>query len=144
LFVRRPGARFSFANFARSLLYSSLAALSIGMDILFDEGVRIDVLNAQGGLYKNSAAGQRFTAAALKAPVAVRDSAGEGGAWGMAALAAYLFHCDQPLAAFLEDIFKASDPEVAAPDEGDLIGFEAYKQAYKNGLAIENAAIQAY
>jgi sugar (pentulose or hexulose) kinase len=114
------------------------------MDILFGEGVKLDVLNAHGGLYKTTTAGQRLTAAALNVPVAVRDSAGEGGAWGAALLASYLSHSDISLEGFLEGVFAAFQSSVAEPDEGDAAGFAKYKQAYKNCLAVESIAVKTF
>lgn len=90
LFMRRPDARFTLANFARVQLYAAMATLKLGMDILLvEEGVRLDTLLGHGGLFKTPVVGQKLLAGALGVPVAVMETAGEGGPWGMALLAAY-------------------------------------------------------
>ena len=91
LFVRLPGSSFTLANFMRANLFSALGALTIGLDILFEvEKVKIDRIFGHGGFFKTKGVGQRIMAAALNVPVSVMETAGEGGAWGMALLAAYL------------------------------------------------------
>ncbi|MNC47303.1 hypothetical protein D3C75_963560 [compost metagenome] len=145
LFVRSPESRFNLANFMRTHLYSAFAALKIGMDILTKkENVAIDSILAHGGLFKTPIVGQRMVAAALNVPVSVMATAGEGGAWGIAILAAYMSNKGQqePLADFLEDkVFKAAEGQKIHPDSADVAGFELFLERYSKGLAIEQAAV---
>ncbi|MDR2343235.1 MAG: ATPase [Spirochaetaceae bacterium] len=144
LFVRKPDSDFTLANFMRVVLYSTMATLKIGMDILTEkEGIRLDRLLGHGGLFKTRGVGQRLLAAALDAPVAVMDSAGEGGAWGIALLAAYMDRkgAGETLEAFLSQrVFTGSLGETLRPDAEDRQGFTEYMERYKAGLAIERAA----
>lgn len=146
LFARLPDAKFSLANFMRSLLYSSMATLRIGMDILVEkEGVELKQLLGHGGLFKTKGVGQRLMAAALNVPVAVMETAGEGGPWGMALLAAYMAHKDETdtLENFLGGkVFAAAKCERVLPDAGDVQGFSAYMGRYKAGLHAERAAVR--
>ncbi|MEC0168348.1 FGGY-family carbohydrate kinase [Paenibacillus graminis] len=145
LFVRSPESRFNLANFMRTHLYSAFAALKIGMDILTKkENVAIDSILAHGGLFKTPMVGQRMVAAALNVPVSVMATAGEGGAWGMAILAAYMTNKGQqePLDDFLEDkVFKDAEGQEIHPDSSDIAGFELFMERYSKGLAIEQAAV---
>ena len=139
--------QFTFQNFARAVLLSTVATLSIGMEILRKEKVALTRVLGHGGLYKTGDAGQRFTAAALDAPVSVLATAGEGGAWGIALLAAYLTR-KQPgetLAGYLDQrVFKALQSKTLAPDPKDLKGLAGYIQAFKKGLGVERAALIHY
>ena len=93
LFVRTPDAKFNLANFMRVHLFTSLGALKTGFDILFnEEKVEVDEILGHGGLFKTKGVGQRILAAAMNAPVSVMETAGEGGAWGIALLASYMIH----------------------------------------------------
>lgn len=144
LFTRGPDSPLSLANFMRTLLYSTLATLKTGMDILLkQEHVRLDRLLGHGGLFKTPEVGQRFMAAALGVPVGVTASAGEGGAWGIALLAAYMReNKGLTLEAFLEQkVFTANPGTWTPPDEKDARGFEAFMERYTQGLAIEKAAV---
>ncbi|MCL1896205.1 MAG: FGGY-family carbohydrate kinase, partial [Clostridiales bacterium] len=143
LFVRMPDSRFSLANFMRALLYSTMGTLKLGMDILTEkESVCLDQLLGHGGLFKTPGVGQRFMAAALNVPVTVLESAGEGGAWGIALLAAYLLNNGEPLESFLtEKVFAGNAGVRLEPDAGDLQGFTGWMERYKAGLAIERAAV---
>ncbi len=147
LFVRRPDDRFNLANFMRTHLYTSLGALKTGLDILFqDEQVQLDVLLGHGGLFKTKGVGQKIMAAAAGVPVAVMETAGEGGAWGAALLAAYLIWKDEgeKLDAYLADkVFAGQKGSVMDPDPEDVKGFDAFMERYRGGLAIERAAVQA-
>jgi sugar (pentulose or hexulose) kinase len=146
LFVRRPDSRFTLANFMRVNLFSALGALKIGMDILFEEeGVKVDQLLGHGGFFKTREVGQRMMAAAVNVPVAVMATAGEGGAWGMALLAAYMRHksAGETLEAYLANrVFAGQQATTIAPDPADVAGFAAFMQRYKQGLAIERAAVE--
>jgi sugar (pentulose or hexulose) kinase len=145
LFARLPDSRFTLANFMRSLLYSTMASLKIGMNILTErEKVRLDCLLGHGGLFKTKNAGQRLMAAALDTPVSVMDSAGEGGAWGIALLAAFV---RQGGGLSLEDfltqkVFAGSEGQKVDPDPADVQGFTKYMERYAEGLAIERAAVE--
>ncbi len=147
LFVRRPDSRFTLANFMRVNLFSALGALKIGMDILFEEeGVKIDQLLGHGGFFKTKEVGQRIMAAALNVPVSVMATAGEGGAWGMALLAAYMRHksANETLEAYLSKrVFAGQEAATIAPDPRDVEGFAAFMERYKKGLVIERAAVEA-
>lgn len=147
LFVRTPESRFNLANFMRTNLFSSLGALRIGMDILFDlEKVKIDQLLGHGGFFKTKGVGQAMMAAALNVPVSVMETAGEGGAWGIAVLAAYMANkaAGEPLEAYLTNkVFAGQEGSTIAPDPKDVAGFEAFMARYKQGLVIERAAVDA-
>ena len=144
LFVHTPNSQFNLANFMRSHLFSSLGALKIGMDILNQEHVEIETINGHGGLFKTPIIGQRYMAAAMNSKVGVMDTAGEGGAWGMAILASYLIHskANTSLVSFLkEDIFGDTHSTVVEPVPEDVEGFNTFLERYKTGLPIEQAAI---
>lgn len=147
LFVRMPDSRFTLANFMRTHLYSSLATLKLGLDILFkEEGVKLDHLMGHGGLFKTKGVGQRIMAAAACVPVSVMETAGEGGAWGIAVLAGYMMRrqAGQSLEQFLnEQVFAESRPVTVAPDEKDVKGFDTFIERYKQGLCAERAAVDA-
>ena len=146
LLARHPDARFTLPNLMRSILFSAMATLRLGFDLLTGrEGVRLQMLMGHGGLFKTEAVGQRLMAAALGVPVAVTASAGEGGAWGIALLAAYLTQKAEGQA--LEDylaarVFANAARTVIEPDSGDARGFAAYLEKYKAGLAVERAAVE--
>lgn len=147
LFVRTPESRFTLANFMRTHLFSALGALKMGLDILFvQEQVKIDQILGHGGFFKTKETGQRFMAAAMAVPVSVMESAGEGGAWGIALLAAYLLQKapDESLEAYLADkVFASQSSVIVAPDSSDIEGFAAFMERYKQGLSIERAAVDA-
>jgi sugar (pentulose or hexulose) kinase len=147
LFVRKPESRFSLSNFMRVHLFSALGTLKIGMDILFEEEqVRIDKVLGHGGFFKTEVVGQKMMAAALNVPVSVMETAGEGGAWGIALLAAYMLRKkeSEPLEAYLSaKVFAAARSSTLPPDKGDVAGFTAFMERYKAGLAIESTAVQA-
>jgi sugar (pentulose or hexulose) kinase len=145
LFVRMPDSRFNLANFMRSLLFSTMGTLKLGMETLTEkENVRIESLLGHGGLFKTKGAGQRLMAAALNAPVAVMDSAGEGGAWGIALLAAYMVQKEsgETLEAYLaEKVFPGNKGTRVEPDAKDAEGFAAFMKRYSAGLAVERCAV---
>jgi len=146
LFARTADSNFNLANFMRVNLFTSLGALKIGLDILLkDEGVQVDEILGHGGLFKTEGVGQRFMAAAANVPVALMETAGEGGAWGIALLASYLIHKEESesLSLYLKDKVFANEQSVSmAPDPIDVAGFEAFMVNYKAGLPIERAAIE--
>ncbi|MFN8412692.1 MAG: FGGY-family carbohydrate kinase [Anaerolineales bacterium] len=145
LFVRTPESRFTLANFIRVHLFSSLGALKIGMNILFEqEKVKLDQLLGHGGFFKTKEVGQKIMAAAMNVPVSVMETAGEGGAWGIALLAAYMIHKsqNQPLETYLSSkVFAGQNSLTIAPDKKDVNGFATFMERYKNGLGIERAAV---
>ena len=147
LFVRRPDAKMNLADFMRVHLYSSLAALKSGLDILLkEEKVGVDRVTGHGGLFKTKGVGQSILAAAMNTPVTVMKTAGEGGAWGIALLAGYMIDKkpDQSLAQFLDQkIFAGNAGETVSPDPADVRGFDDFMKVYTAGLAIEQAAVDA-
>lgn len=146
LFVRTPDAKFTLANFMRVHLFTALGAIKIGMDILFkQEHVVLDELLGHGGLFKTEGVGQKVVAAAVNVPVSVMKTAGEGGAWGIAVLANYMMKkgADETLGDYLNSkVFAGEESSRMEPDPKDVAGFEAFIGRYRNGLAIERAAVQ--
>jgi sugar (pentulose or hexulose) kinase len=145
LFLRSPDSEFNLANFMRVQLFASLATLRIGIDVLQkDEGVQLDRMFAHGGLFKTKRVAQGFLAAAIDTPVSVGASAAEGGAWGIATLAAFAAgraH-GQSLTDFLNDqVFADAHLETIRPDKTDVAGFEAFIQRYIAALPVERAAV---
>ncbi len=145
LIVRTPDSRLTLANVVRTQVYGAFATLSLGMRVLQSEGVEIDELFAHGGMFRTAGVAQRLLAAAVGAPVAVAATASEGGAWGIAVLAAYrAADTDQDLGTFLaERVFGDAAAEVVAPDPADVAGFAVYLERYTAGLAVERAAADA-
>lgn len=147
LFVRKPDSRFNLANFMRVHLFTSLGALKTGMDILTkEEHVQLDKMLGHGGLFKTKGVGQRIMAASIDTPVFVMETAGEGGAWGMALLASYMKNKEQgeTLADYLaQKVFHGEEGESISPDAKDVEGFEEFMLRYKAGLAIERAAVES-
>ena len=144
LFVRKPDAAFTLSNFMRTHLYTSLGALKTGMDILLkEEKVAIDRITGHGGLFKTKGVGQSILAAACNTPIAVMETAGEGGAWGMAILANYMISGEKlPLDVYLEqEVFADAACEIEEPKEEMVAGFETFMENYKAGLAVERAAV---
>jgi len=145
LFVRSTNDKFNLANFIRVNLYGAVSVLKIGNDILFnEEKIKVDRITGHGGLFKTKGVGQRILAAAINSPISVMETAGEGGAWGIALLAAYLVNNDkhQTLADFLDDnVFADNEGVEVSPTPEDVAGFNAYIENYKTGLAIEKAAV---
>jgi sugar (pentulose or hexulose) kinase len=147
MFVRTPESRFTLSNFMRTHLFSSLGALKIGLDILFEqEQVKIDQILGHGGFFKTKGVGQKMMAAAMNVPVSVMETAGEGGAWGIALLASYMLHKgpNEPLEAYLTNkVFAGENGTTIVPDQRDVDGFVAFMARYKKGLVIERAAVDA-
>ena len=147
LFVRTPESRFTLANFMRVHLFSALGALKIGLDILFEqEQVEIDQVLGHGGFFKTQAVAHKIMAAAMNVPVSVMETAGEGGAWGIALLAAYMLDqgTNEPLETYLANtVFTGEQGTTIAPDPVDVEGFTAFMERYKQGLSIERAAVDA-
>ncbi len=147
LFVRKPDSKFNLANFMRVNLFTSLGALKVGFDILLkNEDVKIDKIYGHGGLFKTKGVGQGILAAALNSPVSVMETAGEGGAWGIALLASYMVNKadGETLDQFLADkVFGGSAGSEMQPNPADVAGFDAFIERYKAGLPIERAAVEA-
>lgn len=147
LFARTPDAKFNLANFMKSHLYTSLGAVKLGLDILLkEENVKLDKLYGHGGFFKTKGVGQRYLAAAAGAPVTVMETAGEGGPWGMALLAAYLVDGKQEgkLEDFLWNrVFSGEAGSTIEPTAEDIEGFEVFTQRYKDALAAEKAAVES-
>ena len=147
LYARTPDSRFTLANWMRSQLYTSLGAVKLGMDILIkEEKMPVDRMLGHGGFFKTEGVGQRYLAAAIGAPVTVMKTAGEGGPWGMAVLAAYLVDGkDQygTLERYLEKkIFAGQEGSTVEPSEEEIRGFEVFAERYRAGLDIERAAVE--
>jgi sugar (pentulose or hexulose) kinase len=146
LFLRSPDATFNLATFMRAQLFAALATLRLGMDVLQkEESVQLDRMFAHGGLFKTRGVAQRFLAAALDTPVSVGDVAAEGGAWGIAVLAAFLTRRspEQSLDDFLNThVFASAGLETAQPDEADVAGFDAFMQRFVAALPVERAAVE--
>lgn len=146
MFVRSANDHFNLANFMRANLYASVAVLKIGNDVLFkDEKVQVDRITGHGGLFKTKGVGQRILAAAINSPISVMETAGEGGAWGIALLAGYLVNNDEKLslADYLDKkVFAGNTGVEIAPTAEDVAGFDKYIETYKAGLAIEKAAVE--
>lgn len=145
IFVRTAESKFNLANFMRVHLYTSLAALKTGLDILLkEEGVKVDEMLGHGGLFKTKGVGQKIMAAAIDAPVSVMETAGEGGAWGIALLASYMLNKaeDESLEDYLsEKVFAGKTSSRIVPDSINVHGFDEFMKRYTNGLPIERVAI---
>ena len=146
LFVRTPDSKFNLANFMRANLFSSMATLKVGLDIMLkEEGVQVDRIFGHGGLFKTKGVGQRFMAAAMNAPVSVMETAGEGGAWGIALLASYMLNKEagETLDDYLlNKVFNGQTGEELQPEKADVDGFDTFIEQYKKGLPIEHAAVE--
>ena len=145
LFVREQKSSFTLANFTRTHLFSTCGALKVGMNLLLEaEDVKIDKMLGHGGLFKTKEVGQRIMAAAIGAPVYVMETAGEGGAWGIALLAAYTAKDNkEALDVFLSgQVFGGEEGMKIDPDASDVAGFEQYIERYVKGIDIEKAAVE--
>lgn len=146
LFVRSSESKFTLANFMRVHLFTALGALKIGLDILLkQEGVKLDEILGHGGLFKTKGVGQKIMAAAINVPVSVMETAGEGGAWGIALLASYMLNksANETLEEYLtKKVFSDKLGSSISPDPKDAEGFEEFMKRYRKGLAIEKAAVE--
>lgn len=144
LFARGPEARMSLGNFMRAQLFSAFSPVKIGMDVMTkDESIAVDSLVGHGGIFTTPKVAQKILAAAFDTPIKVMSTAAEGGAWGMAVLADYLWYADQPLDEFLDvRVFADAASTMENPDEGDVAGFEEFFDRFRKGLPIEHTAIQ--
>ncbi len=146
LVVRSPNDRFNLANFMRSNLYATVAVLKLGNDVLFkQEKIKVDRITGHGGLFRTKGVGQRVLAAALGSPISVMETAGEGGAWGIALLASYMVNNSKglSLADYLEYVvFSGNTGVEITPTQEDIDGFDRYIKLYEAGLAIEKSAVE--
>ena len=146
LFVRSANNKFNLANFMRTHLYASVGVLKIGNDILFnEEKIKVDRITGHGGLFRTKGVGQSILAAAINSPISVMETAGEGGAWGIALLGSYLVNNEkkQSLTDFLdENVFVGDAGIEVSPTPEDVAGFNTYIENYKAGLPIEEAAVK--
>ncbi|MCR5202426.1 MAG: FGGY-family carbohydrate kinase [Lachnospiraceae bacterium] len=143
LFVRKPDSKFTLANFMRTHLYSALAAIRLGMVILSKENVVIKRVIGHGGLFKTEGVGQRVVSAAMNTPVTVMETAGEGGAYGIALLADYMLYKEEEegLADYLDKkVFEGAEGITEVPDKEETLGFSEFTKRYVNGLPIEDEA----
>ena len=147
MLMRSPDSLFNVPNVMRSLISSCMATLKIGMDILLnEEKITLEKIYAHGGLFKSPVTGQRFLASALGVPVSLMESAGEGGAWGIALLAAYQARSDraQQLAEYLDQrVFAGMSGSSMEPNDADAAGFAEYMKLYRAGLDAERAAVMS-
>ena len=143
LFARGPEARMSLGNFMRAQLFGAFSPVKIGMDVMTkDEGVAVDSLVGHGGIFTTPKVAQKILAAAFDTPIKVMATAAEGGAWGMAVLADYLWHADQPLDEYLDSrVFSDVVSTTEEPDADDVAGFEEFFDRFRKGLPMEHAAI---
>ena len=142
LFVRSADSRFNLANFMRAHLHGAVGVLKIGNDILFhEEHVQVDRITGHGGLFKTKGVGQRILANALNSPISVMETAGEGGAWGIALLAGYLINNKGlTLADYLDQqVFAGQQCETIAPTAEEVAGFERYLENYQRFLSAEKS-----
>lgn len=144
LVVRSAESRFTLANFVRAQLFTSLCALRTGLNILTkEENVQVDEIRGHGGFFKTSGVGERIMAAATATPVSVLETAGEGGAWGIALLAAYGVRENRTLSLpdYLDNVFAGNMSDAVKPEKADLEGFQKFFERYHTGLAVEQAAV---
>lgn len=137
-----PENRLTLASLMRAELYSAVATLRIGADIIFaDGGAKAEGFTAHGGLFKTEGVAQQILADALNTPITVMKTAAEGGAYGMALLACYMLSSDgKSLEEWLtKDVFASVDSKTLAPTEAGKAGFEKYMERYKAGLCAERA-----
>lgn len=144
MFLRTPNCKFNLPNFFRAQIYSTMATLKLGMEILENENVSIDCLTGHGGLFKTPVVGQKLMAGAMNSPIAVMETAGEGGAWGMAILARYAVDSNgKSLPQYLnDDVFSRCKSSTIDPCEDDVKGFENYMKLYKSALPVQKSAYE--
>ena len=147
MLIRQPNAEMNLANFMRVQLYSCLETLKYGMEIMNREHVVIRQIFAHGGLFKTEGVAQRILAAAIHAPVTVMQTAGEGGAWGIALLANYMIHRaqDESLEDYLDNrVFADMPQKTVAPDSGDETGFDEYMRSFEACIPAQRAAAEGW
>ena len=145
LFVREPDSKFSLANFMRVQTFTAFGGIKIGMEILDKENVEIDKILGHGGFFKTPVIGQSVLAACMNAPVSVMETAGEGGAWGIAVLAAYAVNKEENelFPDYLDNkIFATQKMTTLEPDADIVDSFNLFMESYKKGLSVERAAVE--
>ncbi len=144
LFVRKPDSKFNIANFIRSNIYSAFGVLKIGLDLLYEEeNVEVESVLGHGGIFKTKGVAQRYLAAAMKTPVSVVETAGEGGAWGIAILASYMINKqdNETLADYLKNhVFDDIEGTEIQPDKEDVEGFDKFMELFESGLSVVKEA----
>ncbi len=147
MLVRQPNAEMNLANFMRVQLYASMETLKYGMEILAQEHVAIDQVFGHGGLFKTEGVAQRILAAAIEAPVTVMQTAGEGGAWGIALLASYLVNrnSDESLEDYLSNhVFSGLPQSTIQPQPDDISGFKAYMKSFEACIPAQKEAAEGW
>ena len=147
MFVRLPDAQMNLANFMKTHIYASMETLKYGMEIMKREKVAIDCVYGHGGLFKTEGVGQNYLAAAIHAPVTVMETAGEGGAWGIALLADYMVYRkpDETLEDYLQDhVFKGMKQQTVSPDPKDEEGFSRYMERFVNCIPAQKEAVKHF
>lgn len=147
IFLRKPDAEFTLANFMRLNLYSAVSTLKLGLDILLkEENVKVDKLYGHGGFFKTKEVGQRIMSAATGGPISVMETAGEGGAWGMAILALFLNAAkDSTLSDYLNNkIFAGEEGTTVTASEEEVKGFDEFIKSFKACMAVERAAVDSF
>jgi sugar (pentulose or hexulose) kinase len=145
LVARTPGSRLSLGNLARAQVYGVFATLALGMKVLAEEQVAVDKMFAHGGIFRTEGVAQRALAAALEVPVTVGETAAEGGAWGIAVLAAYLREGGtEPLTDYLaREVFADAPEHVADPNAAEVAGFTSYLARFTAGFPTQQAAAES-
>ena len=143
MFLHPTNTKFTLANFMRAQLYTCFGAMKLGMDILMkEESVKVEKILGHGGIFKTRGVAQKYLAAAMETPVIVMETAGEGGAWGIALLAEYMDYTEETLTDFLNNhIFKNSKSVKIVPDQEIICGYSEFMNRYKEGLEVEKAAV---
>ena len=147
MFLRLPDASMNLANFMRAQIYASMETLKYGMEIMNREKVAIDCVYGHGGLFKTEGVGQNYLAAAIHAPVTVMETAGEGGAWGIALLADYLVYknADETLEDYLQNrVFAGMKQMTVAPDPADEEGFNRYMDRFVSCIPAQKEAAEHF
>ena len=147
MFLRLPDASMNLANFMRAQIYASMETLKYGMEIMNREKVAIDCVYGHGGLFKTEGVGQNYLAAAIHAPVTVMETAGEGGAWGIALLADYLVYknADESLEDYLQNrVFAGMKQMTVAPDPADEEGFNRYMDRFVSCIPAQKEAAEHF
>ena len=145
MLIRTPEAKINMANFMRALIYASMETLKAGMEIMNREAVAIDEVYGHGGLFKTEGVAQNLLAAAIHAPVTVMETAGEGGAWGIALLAEYALcrNEGESLEDYLQNrVFSGMKKITVQPDPEDEKGFDAYMDRFMRCIPAQKAAVE--
>lgn len=143
MFLREPDGKLSLANFMQTQIYSAVASLSLGMDKLYEEGVRLKSVCGHGGFFKTESIGSLAMSAALDSPVTVMQTSGEGGAWGIALLALYRLNSAMTLSQFLDGIFHSCTKTTVMADEKQKRKFDDFMKRYKRYLSLERESIKS-